>query len=135
MQVCHLQLHLAGFQEAADVPVDACPGGGVDDIGGERRAVSEFLRGCSQRPPLPVAERKEGRASQPPLGKANSSHAPSSWVLARCEVSGDGVWRSEMRLRLHHLLVGRTQVSHLIRGVGVPVSESAVTGHLCGGTA
>ena len=84
VQVRHLQLHLAGFQEAADVPVDACPGGGVDSICRERRAVSEFFRGCSQCPPLPVTERKEGIVSNSPLIKEKSSYAPSSWVLAHC---------------------------------------------------
>lgn len=52
VQVRHLQVSLAGFQEAADVPVDAGAWGGVDDICGERRAVSDFFRSCSQRPAL-----------------------------------------------------------------------------------
>lgn len=52
VQVRHLQLRLARFQEAADVPVDARARGGVDGVCGERRAVSQFLRRGSQRPPL-----------------------------------------------------------------------------------
>lgn len=39
-----------------------------------------------------------------------------------------------MQSRLSHLLAARSQVSYLILGVGVPVSVSGVTWHLCGGT-
>ena len=86
VQVCHLQLHLAGFQEAADVPVDTCPGGGLDNVCRERWAVSEFFRGCSQCPPLTIIERKAGIWSDSPLSKEKSSYAPSSRVL------GLGIW-------------------------------------------
>ena len=82
VQVCHLQLHLAGFQEAADVPVDTCAGGGLDNVCRERRAVSEFFRGCSQCPPLTITERKAGIWSESLLSKEKSSYAPSSWALA-----------------------------------------------------
>lgn len=43
VQIGHLQLCLAGFQEAAYVPIDTGARRGIDNVGRERRAVPEFL--------------------------------------------------------------------------------------------
>lgn len=65
VEVGHLQVRLAGFQEAADVPVDAGAWGGVHNVCGERRAVSELLGGRPQRPALQPPW-KERRVTKPP---------------------------------------------------------------------
>lgn len=36
VQICHLQLCLAGFKKTANVPVDTCAWSGVDHVGRER---------------------------------------------------------------------------------------------------
>lgn len=122
VQVCHLQLHLAGFQEAADVPVDTGAGGGLDNACRERRAVSEFFRGCSQCPPLTITEKRQGYGQSLHLTKKGALTSPSSYPLLRIWQSlGEMDCRSETHSWLLHL-VRRSQVWVITSLVGFLVS-------------
>ena len=117
VQVCHLQLHLPGFQEATDVPVDAGARGGVDDVGREGQAVSELFRGCSQGPAL-WPSGKEGAAVKSPRseeGDLGAPHPPTPSSHRHRQSLGP-----EMQPWLHHLLVVTSQVSYFVIGDGVP---------------
>lgn len=121
-QVGRLQLRLAGFQEAADVPVDAGARGGLGGVGTEGQAVPELLRGCSQGPALGPSGRKGPPSSHRVLRKGLTVHAPPPTAPTPSTSRRRPSLEPEMQSWPHRLLAVTTQVSHcVITGFHTPV--------------